>query len=372
MSVKISDYPSVKDPSKYEGIAKTFDMTSSYGFEADIITYGALIRSLKVPSPKTGETVDIMLGLKGLDEYMADGSNHGSVVGRSANRISGASFEIAGVKYSIPANDGPNNLHSGNPAYQNVFWEGSVLSKDDTDKMIADSGIAGIAEADGESVLLKYTSPDGACGFPGNLKTEVLYAWLADKTLLILYMGESDKATVFAPTNHSYFNLGGHDAGYVGDELIMINADQITLKDEFNCPDGRISDVEGTDFDVREYSFMSQLIESDEPQITMSSGIDQNFILKNPEGTFSFAASLTDPKTGITMETLTDLPGIQIYAGNHLGGDMQKGDKPYKPYDAVCLEAQMFPNAVNIPDFKSPIIPAGEKIYHACGYRFIE
>ena len=369
MSVSVSDYNSVKEPSKYK--AKQFTITSGSGISASVITYGALITSLIVPD-RDGKMADVMLGLKGLDEYMANGANHGSVVGRSANRIAGASFMIKGEEYHIPANEGPNNLHSGNPAYQNVFWEGKTVSEEETNMIIIESGIAGIAESDGEAVVLSYNSPDGACGFPGNLYTRVLYAWLEDDTFLIMYIGKSDKDTIFAPTNHSYFNLGGHDSGYVGEQLLMINSDRITIKDDLNCPDGRTADVEGTVFDCREYRFMSELIESKDPQITMSSGIDQNWCLKTVPGTFSFAASLTDPKSGRTMECLTDLPGIQIYAGNHLGGSSdQKGDRPYKPYDAVCLEAQMVPNSVNLPQFASPVISAGQTVFHVCGYRFV-
>ena len=370
MSITTTDYLSVADPGKYKGISKQFTITAPGGYEASVITYGALITNLIVPD-RDSKPGDIMLGLKGLDEYMASGANHGSIVGRSANRIAGAAFTIGGTEYKIPANDGPNNLHSGNPAFQNVFWDGEVITEEKADSLIRTSGIAGIADCDGEALLLTYVSPDGACGFPGNLETKVMYCWLEDKTFLILYIGKSDKDTVFAPTNHSYFNLGGHDSGYTGDQLLTVNADTIILKDEHNCPDGRIASVDGTVFDCREPRFMSELIESDEQQITMSRGIDQNWCLKTEPGTLSFGAVLEDPKSGRTMEVLTDLPGIQIYAGNHLGGDDHKGDIPYKPYDAVCLEAQMFPNAVNIPQFASPVIKAGETVYHACGYRFV-
>ena len=370
MSITTKDYLSIKNPDKYKGISRQFTITAAGGYEASVITYGALITNLMVPD-KDGNIADIILGLKGLDEYMASGANHGSVVGRSANRISGAKFAINGNVYEIPANDGPNNLHSGKPAFQNVFWDGQVISESEADLLIHESGIAGIAECDGEALLLTYVSPDGACGFPGNLKTKVLYCWLEDKTFLIMYIAKSDKDTVFAPTNHSYFNLAGHNSGYTGEQLLTINADAVTLKDEHNCPDGRIMPVDGTVFDCREARFVSDLLDSDDPQITMSLGIDQNWCLNTVPGTFSFAAAIEDPASGRNMEVFTDLPGIQIYAGNHLGGQDQKGDIPYVQYGAVCLEAQMFPNAVNIPEFASPVIKAGETVFHACGYRFV-
>ena len=370
MQITVEKYPSAADPKSYEDKSFRFVMKSDSGASASFISYGARIDTLCVPD-KNGKLADIMLGMRGLDEYMRDGGNHGAIVGRSANRIAGASFVINGVKYDVPANDGTNNLHTGVPAYQNIFWNGEVISKDETDKFIEASGIAGIPESEGDAVMFTSVSEDGECGFPGKLETTVIYAWLVDNTLLILYKGLSDKDTVFAPTNHGYFNLGGHDSGYVGDDLLLVNSDRVTLKNESNnCPDGRFLDVTGTVFDCREQVFLSQLIDSDEPQITMSRGIDQNYCINGYNGDYNFAACLTDPKSGRVMEVYTSFPGIQFYAGNHLGGNDQKGDIPYKPYDALCLEAQMYPNSVNVPEFESAVIKGGEAKYHACGYKF--
>ena len=369
MTVVKQDYPSVADKKRYEDRSFRFEMTSSSGMVASVITYGARIDRLLVPD-KDGKPADIMLGMRGLDEYLRDGGNHGAIVGRSANRIRNASFVIDGETYKLPANDGQNNLHTGNPAYQNVFWEGEIISKDETDNYIEASGIAGIEEADGDSILMHYVAADGECGFPGNLDTTVIYSWLKDDTLLILYRAETDKATVFAPTNHSYFNLGGHDSGSVLSDLITVNADRVTLKDETNCNSSEYLDVEGTVFDLREQAFISQIVESDEPQIVMSRGIDMNYCINGYNGNYNYAAMVSDPDSGRLMEVYTDFPGIQLYAGNHLGGNDQKGDKPYKPYDAICLEAQMYPNSINIPGFESPVVRPGEVRYHACGYKF--
>lgn len=363
------DYLSKSNPKEYEGKSYSFTLTSPSGYEAKILTYGALIRELNI-ADENGDVADVMLGLKGLDEYMASGSNHGSVVGRSANRIKGACFELNGTKYEIPQNDGKNNLHGGNPSYQNVFWEGKVLSNEEADAFLENSAIVGIPDAYGEGLLLSYTSPDKACGFPGNLKTEVLYAWTLDDTLLIVYKGQSDADTIFAPTNHSYFNLAGHNSGSVEESLLMINSDCVTVKDSENCPTGEIMNVEGTIFDFKEMTFLSQALNEDDPQTATSRGIDQNFCLDTEAGAYDFAACLVEPNSSRSMEVYTDMPGLQVYCGNHLGGTDQKGDIPYEQYGAVCLEAQMYPNAINIPTFASPVIKKGEIKYHVCGYKF--
>ncbi|MBO4636863.1 MAG: galactose mutarotase [Clostridiales bacterium] len=369
MAVTVKPYDSVKYPGKYTDVSKMFTMDSPFGLKASIITYGCIITELWVPD-KNGELADVMLGLKGLDEYMIDGANHGAVVGRSANRIANATFTLNGKEYHVPVNDGIHNLHSGNPGFHNQFWEGSVLSTDEVNAYIKDSGIPGIPAAAAEGICLKYTSPDGATGFPGNLDATVVYAFLEDKTFLILYKGVSDQDTIFAPTNHAYFNLSGHDHGYIGNNILTVYADKVTTKDKGCCPTGEFFDVEGTDFDFRNGAPVKQAIDSSDPQITDSCGLDSNFCVDSEEGTYSKIAVLADDSSSRVMEVFTDLPGVQLYTGNHLDCDYAKGGS-YKANDGICLEAQMYPNAINIPSFTSPVIKAGEVCYHACGYRFV-
>lgn len=369
MAVEITSYDSKKDYEKYKDISKRFVIGSSFGATCSVITYGALISELWIPDDK-GDVKDVMLGLKDLDSYMVDCSNHGSIVGRSANRIQDASFDLDGVLYIVPANDGKNNLHGGDKSFQRVFWNGEVLPKADVDAFVKASGFENIAEADGDGVILTHMSPDGSDGFPGNLDATVVYAWLTDKTLLIMYKASTDKATIFAPTNHGYFNLGGHDAGFVGNNILTIDAEQITLKNDKNCPDGCAMFVEGTIFDFRNGAPVSNVLVLNHPQTAGSRGIDSNFCVDKEEGKYTKVAKLEDSRSSRVMEVYTDMPGIQVYAGNHLGGNLQKGDIPYEPYGAICLEAQMYPNAINVPAFSSPVIRPGKDYYHVCGYKF--
>ena len=371
MSVYVEDYLSKKNGEAYRGVSKRYSMKSSWGAEAQLLSYGCIIEKLFIPDP-SGNLADVMLGLKGLDEYMASGSNHGSIVGRSANRIKGAKYSINGVEYQAPDNDGGNNLHGGNPSFQNVFWDGKVITEEEANDYIKASGIEGIPVADGEGILFSYTSPDGACGFPGNLDTEVMYCWCKDKTLLMIYRGVSDKDTIFAPTNHSYFNLGGHASGSVENCMMYIVADKTTWKDESNCPSGELRPVEGTIFDFREIDSVKKVLTTDHEQTKVCLGIDQNFCLNDTVTSkkYALAAGIVDPISNRIMEVLTDFPGLHVYAGNHLGGNDQKGTTPYEQYGGICFEAQMYPNAINEPSFESPIIKAGEVKYHACGYRF--
>ncbi|HOO49169.1 MAG TPA: aldose epimerase family protein [Saccharofermentans sp.] len=368
-SILRQDYLSQSKPEEYKGKSFSFTLNSISGNEAVILSYGALIASLDIIR-EDGTKVDVVLGLKGLDEYMASMSNHGAVVGRCANRTKGAKLSLNGREYNLPVNDGPNNLHGGSPSYQNVFWEAEILNAEKANDYVESSRIIGVPELEGEALLLRYMSPDGSCGFPGNLDSQVFYAWAKNSTLLIIYRGQSDSDTVFAPTNHSYFNLAGHNSGSVSDNLLMINSDSITLKDSENCPTGEISSVDGTIFDFREMDFVEKVLNEDNPQTATSRGIDQNYCIHTSEGSYSYAASLTEPESGLNMDVYTDMPGLQVYCGNHLGGNDQKGEIPYSQYGAICLEAQMYPNAINISSFASPVIKKNEVKYHICGYSF--
>lgn len=374
MSVVSESFPSVEHPGRYDDRSRKFCIYGEGDLKAEVLTYGARVFKLCVPDRITGEITDVMLGPKDLDGYLKDPGNHGAIVGRSANRIEGASFSIDGTTYSVPRNDGYNNLHTGDKAFQFKFWDSEVLSKDDAAAYIRNSGIPGLCDDDmkmpyDDSLLLSCISEDGENGFPGNLKTEVLYSFLNDGTFLILYRAVSDKKTIFAPTNHAYFNIEGHDHGTVKDQVLTILADQVTYKNEHNCPDGRLMDVEGTIFDYRNGALVSKCLDLNDPQTKNCRGVDQNFCLNN-NGRYELVARLEAPASSKGMEVWTDLPGIQIYAANHMESEDNKDGAVYRPYDALCLEAQLYPNAINIPEFKSPVIEPGEAKYYACGYRF--
>ena len=70
------------------------------------------------------------------------------------------------------------------------------------------------------------------------------------------------------------------------------------------------------------------------------------------------------------MSVYTDLPGVQFYAGNFIAPQTGKGGTAYGKRCAICLETQFFPNAVNIPSFKSPVLKAGETFKTVTKFKF--
>jgi aldose 1-epimerase len=369
MPVSIKNYPSVKNPGKYDNESFEYTLTHSSGAVFSVINYGATITRILVPD-RNGKMEDVELGHCDLDGYLKNTEWHGTSVGRSANRIKGAAFSINGRDYKITANEGKNNLHTGVPGFHSVFWKGTVFSQGDARKYLDETGILNDFSIEDEAVLFEYVSPDGACGFPGNLDAQILYAWTSDATLLIVFTGKSDAETIFAPTNHSYFNLAGQAAGSVSEHVLFVDADTTTDKFYDNVPDGTISDVRGTPLDFTVPSPVRKALGNNHPQLECSKGIDQNFCLNSAGDARVPAAVLSEPSSGRKMEVFTNFPGIQIYAGNHLGGSASKNSTPYMPYGGICLEAQMYPDSFHHPNFPSALIKHNVRKCYLTGYRF--
>jgi len=369
MGVDVFTFSGIKKNLPSHGEVFKYRLTHSSGAFFSVINYGASITSICVRD-KEGELADVILGFSCLEEYMNSSSCHGAVVGRNANRIKNASFSLNGKEYTLPKNDGPNNLHGGSPSFHNVFWGGKVISSDEAREYLVKSQIHTEYEIEGEAVLFTYRSPDGACGFPGNLDASVLYAWTTDLTLLILYRGESDADTLFNPTNHAYFNLKGHDSGSVARQYLWIDSAKITNKDAENIPDGTYSEVKESIFDFSSPAPLGPTMKSSDPQLVSSRGLDQNYCLNTVHSEVSLAARLSDPSSGRSMEVSTNSPGLQVYTGNHIGGCCGKGGNEYIRFAGVCLETQLYPDAIHHEDFPSPVIRAHEPCYYVTGYRY--
>ena len=310
--------------------------------EAELIPFGAAVRSIRVPD-RNGNTVDVCLGYDTPAEYRDQGGCLGGCLGRCANRIGGAKFTLNGVTYPLFANEGANTLHGGKVGFHKKLW----------------------AYTCGEnSVTFTLDSPDGEEGFPGNLHVEVTYT-LGNGALTIDYRAVTDRDTVVNMTNHTYFNLAGHDGGRVDDHVLTIRASRYTPAGSGNIPTGEIASVEGTPLDLRRGAVLGDRL--GDPFLAAGGGYDQNFVLDGGEGP---AAELYCPRTGIAMEMTTTLEGTQLYTAGHLSNRPGTGGAVYDIAHAVCLETQHFPDAVNHENFPSPVLRAGQEFHETTSYRF--
>ncbi len=327
-----------------------FTIRNSAGAEITVLDYGAVLQSIVVPA-EDGTLTDVALGYDSVAAYEENPPHFGATIGRFGNRIEGGSFNLDGVDYQLECNeDGRNNsLHSGPDGYEFRMWEAEPRESTD-------------------SIAFFLTSPDGDQGFPGEFKVTVTYSLTEENMVKIHYEGITDATTIVNMTNHSYFNLNGHDAGTILDHTLMIDADGYVPIDEYAIPYGTVEPVSGTPFDFRTEKRIGDEIGAEDEQIAHGGGYDHNFAL-NGEGMRTVARARGD-RSGITMEVMTDLPGVQFYAGNFISGPVGKGGTAYEPRTGFCLETQYFPNCVNVLAFESPKLLAGESYSTTTCYAF--
>lgn len=326
-----------------------FTVENKNGMKAEFIDYGANIVSLYVPD-KDGKFDDIVLGFDTVAGYEVNGCFFGSFIGRHGNRIGDAKFELNGVTYELEKNDGANNLHGGTPGYNKVMYDTKVTDN---------------------SVTFSRVSPDMEQGYPGNLEISVTYTITDDNELKIDYEAKSDKDTLCNVTNHSYFNLKGHNGGEITDHKVWIQANAFTETSDDLIPNGNIVDVTGTPMDFRTKKAIGTDIEADYKPLIIAGGYDHNYALdKKTPGKVEKVAELSEDTTGRTMEVYTDLPGMQLYTGNFIEKEDGKEGTEYTKRTGVCFETQFFPNSVNVPSFDSCVIKAGETFTSTTIYKF--
>ncbi|MBK5194419.1 MAG: galactose mutarotase [Proteiniphilum sp.] len=329
-----------------------YTLTNKVGSEVTITNYGAKIVSLMV-SDKNGTMTDVVLGHPSIDDYLTSEEPYfGAICGRTGNRIANGRFTLDGEEYKLAWNNGPNSLHGGIKGFNAMVWE--VKKVTDT------------------SIELFYLSEDGEEGFPGNLSVTLTYTLTEDNALDIHYSATTDKTTILNLTNHSYFNLSGNGDEYIGDHLLMLNADSYLPTDETAIPYGKAVSVKGTPMDFTEPHTIGERINDDFEQLRFGNGYDHTFVLnKNADDEYSYVGICESPKTGIKMEMFTTEPGVQVYTGNWMTGNFAaKEGNRYPRRSAVCFETQHYPDSINKPQFPTIILRPEELFNSRTTYKF--
>jgi aldose 1-epimerase len=319
-----------------------YTLTNRNGVIVKITDFGGRITELHVRD-RTGKLGNITLGHDHITPYtLPNEPFFGALVGRVANRMANARFQIDGETYTIPANDGPNALHGGPRGFDKVIWG---------------------AQATANSLKLNYLSPDGEMGFPGNLNAEVVYTLSDDDSLRIDYSATTDKPTCVNLTNHAYFNLKGPGSGDILGHEVHIAAQCYTPVSNQLLPTGEIASVIGTKLDLTAPTLIGKNIAD------LGMGYDHNYVLDNP-GMSLPAATVFEASTGRVMEVFTDQPGVQFYTGNFLDGSIRGLGGTYNRHGGFCLETQDFPSAPHHPKFPSIILRPGETYRQFGLFRF--
>jgi aldose 1-epimerase len=320
-----------------EGAAvKLITLRNTKGMTAQIITYGAIIKELQAPD-RSGAFANVVLTTDTLEKFQRGFGGAAAVIGRVANRIAGAQFELDGVTYKLPANERKNTIHGGRKGFAQVVWTIEELP----------------GGSSGSAVKLSYVSKDGEEGFPGNLKTSVTYTLTGRNELRVDYEAETDKPTIANLTNHAYFNLAGSETCL--DHVLTIPAESYTPTDADLIPTGEILPVKGTPLDFTKPARIGDRIEQLKPKLN---GYDHNFVLGEGKA-LKLAARLAEPKSGRVMEVRTTQPAVQLYTGNHL------------KHAGVCLETQHYPDAIHHKNFPSIVVRPGEPLRETTLFTFL-
>lgn len=321
------------------------------GLEMEVCNVGGAIMRLLAPdcNAKMG---DVVLGYRKPEAYLKGRCYFGALIGRYANRIGRARAVVGGRRLALEANDGPNSLHGGFRGFDKALWDMRECSGD---------GWRG--------VCLKYHSADMEGGYPGNLDACVYYRLTDNAELDIEYRAASDKPTLCALTNHSYFNLSAGASPDILDHHVKINADYYTPVDSSLIPTGEILSVRGTALDLRKFKTVRAGVEGDSKLIADAfGGYDHNFVLPKAGPEMVSAACVFEPISGRCMEVLTSEPGVQFYTGNFVNNE--RGKSVYNKYAGFCLETQRWPDSPNKPHFPSAELLPGQTYSSRTIYRF--
>ena len=321
---------------------KAYTITNDIGASCTLLDYGATVQALCVPNREGGFT-DVVLGYDTVAEYEEGAIFLGATIGRFANRLGGAKFSLNGKEYNLFKNEGDNCLHGGKKGFDRHVWDAEIVGD--------------------YAVRFSRFSPDGEEGFPGNLKVSVSFVLLPKTGLSIVYDADTDADTIVNLTNHSYFDLSG--CGKAMEQMLWINADRYLELGAGTLPTGKAALVEGTPFDFTRPKPIGRDIEAGDEQLRLGGGYDHNFCLGRAN-----AAQLESEETGIRMTVFTDMPGMQLYSGNFIGDQRGKGGSMMHTRGAVCLETQVWPDAMNHWGFPSPILRPGEHFSSMTAYTF--
>ena len=311
-----------------------YTVENKNGMEMSVMNFGAILVKVVVPD-KDGNKQDVTLAHDSMEDWSVNGCFLGAVIAPSANRIAYAEAPIDGVTYKLDVNDGENNLHTDIPdGIHKRVWDAQEVEN---------------------GVRFTYELADMDYKLPGNRKFAITYTLTDDNEIVLAYEGDSDKNTVINMTNHTYFNLSGHGSGTILDHKLKMNCSNYTPVRAGSIPTGEIASVKGTPFDFTDWKVIGNEIDADNEQLKFTGGYDHNFVADNWDGSVKEIARAKSDATGIEMTVLSDLPGVQFYAGNAIVKENGKEGAVYTKRTGFCLETQYYPDSVHHDNFPSII-----------------
>lgn len=269
--------------------------------QVSVLTLGCATRSIRFDGTET------LLEYPDIDSYRDNPFFLGAIVGRVANRVSNAAFEMNARRYSVTKNDHGHSLHGGTDGFFRRNW---TLEPDSASN----------------AVRLTLRSEDGDQGYPNAVAVTVDVRVDGD-VLTYDMIAVPDGPTPIGLAQHNYYLTRTLDLS------VRLDAPFYCPTDDELIPTGEIAPATGA-FDLSDYSNLTRMAREgrniDANYVPAGSGLRQVAVLRAP-GLFEMAMT-------------SDQPGLQVYTGHGLGA-------PFSPCEGMCLEPQYFPNALNTAGF---------------------
>ena len=307
---------------------------SQSGMEVDLIDHGGTVTRILAPD-RHGSLADVLLGCPTPKDYLRPHPHFNCLIGRYANRISNARFQLNDILYELDANTPPHHLHGGQHGFGLRTWASEPID---------------------QGVRFKLVSPDGEGGYPGELNVVAEYL-LDGTTLRLRFSATTTQPTHVSLSSHHYYNLSGIQGSAINDHQISVNAASFLPVSADLAQLGRIESVTNTPFDLRDNVRLGDRLKSNHEQVRLAGGFDHTFVITG-DG-LRRAAKVIDPYSGRSLTIKTDQPSVQLYTTNTLRAKGKQG-VAYQSHQGLCLETQQFPDAPNQTGYPDPTLRPGE------------
>lgn len=301
-------------------------------FEVSIANYGATIQSIS----KNGKKM--VLGFDSLKDYRKSNNPFfGATIGRFANRIENAKFNLDGNECNLSINEnGSTCLHGGSDGLDKKMFLGPVVTHNE--------------KLDEFTLDFVYLDKDGSNGFPSDVVVHAIFI-VGKDFVQIEYTAEipelSEKnATVVNLTNHSYFLLGDSSISGI---TVKTASNEILSVDLKLIPTGNTESVlseilEGQKFENHAYDNCFVLEKG-------------NWILDTRQKPLCKIVEAVSSTGDINFIAYTTEPSFQLYTGDFVNTDSHKGRSGF------CVEPSRFINAINHDEWKTQVVLRKGEVY---------
>lgn len=278
--------------------------------------------------------------------YTRPQAHFGAIAGPIANRIADDNLMLDGKPIHLDHNEGDLCLHGGTRGLGQQYW--NVTSHGD------------------DEITFAITQPDGALGLPGHRVFQCQYRLSPEDSggvLTVKLSMTTDQNTFCNLAFHPYFCLD--DSGSILSHCLRLNAIGVLEKDGNNLPTGKMVACPHPMLDFINTTSLSGLADPRSPVLDHYYGLPDQ---RDHAG----VAVLSSALSGLGMVVTTDQPGLQLYAPPTIDESLTTpdGDR-FKPFPALCIEAQKWPNAPHHDDFPSIVVTPDQAYQNTTQFQFI-